>query len=137
MRKPKRLKRWSDPAISPDGKHLWVQIEAEDGETADLEIPFEEIGDHVQFLVSVANFIGEHREEQDEPPVPMTRQEYSPIPVVGVGVALGRTPNETILHVQLAGFSLGFALDSSKVAEFGRGLAQSAQLLSAGQGKAQ
>jgi hypothetical protein len=63
--------------------------------------------------------VTEHLREIDKPQIQPTLRPYAPIPAVCVGFAHGRSPNETILHVQLSGFALGFALESSKVAELG------------------
>ena len=60
------------------------------------------------------------------------RQAIAVIPIEGLGFSPGRSPDETILMVRVAGQMLGLSLDSNKVAEFGRGLARTAEMLSAG-----
>ena len=48
----KQLARLLNPAISGDGKALWLTIGTSDGDTADLAIQLNEIGHVVQFLIS-------------------------------------------------------------------------------------
>jgi hypothetical protein len=137
QRTPKRVERWADPAISPDRKSLWIRVEMEDGDSDDLEIPLQQIGDTVSFFVSVANHIVTELEDEVELPSQTASPDWAPIPVVGVGLGIGRGPEETILFVRLAGFELAFSLDGSKVAALGNDFARNAQMLSAGAGKPQ
>jgi hypothetical protein len=133
---PMRVDRWSDPAVSPDRKNLWVKIASENGGSADIEIPLTQIGDAVCFLASVANQIVSEMQDQVEIP-PQMATHWAPIPVVGAGLGLGRRPRETILTIRLAGFELAFSLDDSKVAELGSDFARIRQMLSAGRGNPQ
>ncbi len=123
MRSPKRFLRFSNAAASHDGKHFAVYVETDDDTVLDLEIPIEEMGDIVQFLVDVANHVdADARHEQ---------RQYSPIPIRGLGLATGRTPDETLLIIRLAGFELAFQLDSKHVAELGEDFGRMANTLSA------
>ena len=131
MRAPRKLLSLANPELSPDETEVWLELEVEGGDRADLGIQIADIGDYVSYLIYISDFVAQHRSKSDEPPAIMSRQEWSPISVTGLGFAPGRTPDETILHVQFSGFSLGLALDSSKIAELGRGFAQMASLLSA------
>ncbi len=137
MRSPSRLATWSDPALSPDGKNLWVRAETEDGRSLDLEMPLDQIGDFVSFFTSVANFLVRQRADQDGEPLRTATADWAPIPVVGVGLGAGGSPDKTILFVRLAGFELAFSLDSDKVSEVGRDFARMAHTLSSGDGKPQ
>ena len=131
MREPRKLIRWVNPALSPDEKEVWVEIEVEGNERADLAVPISEIGDTVAFFASLADYVAKHREENEDDPINLGPQEYVPIEVVGLGLVTGRNQDETILLVRLAGFSIGLSLSSSKVAQIGRDFAQMAELLSA------
>jgi len=129
MRTPKRVRAWKNPEISPDDSCLWAEIETDDGETADLEIPLSDIGQHVAFLVSSASFA--NADESDE----AVKKDSRPIAVIsveGLGFSTGTSPNEAILMVRFAGQALGLSLNSNKLAEFGKDLARTAELISAG-----
>ena len=137
MRSPRRLAAWSDPALSPDGKNLWVRAETEDGAAFDLEMPLGQIGDLVSFFTSVANFLVRNRADQYGEQLRTSSAHWARIPVVGLGLGLGGSPDETMLIVRLAGFELAFSLDSGKVSQLGRDFAQMAHTLSSGGGKPQ
>jgi len=129
IRNPHRLITLTNPTISHDGKHVAIEIHAENTDPLDIEIPLTEISTVVEFLVGISRYV-----QQDTPP-PSTKTpenlDVSPIQVNGLGFAVGQTPDEILLIVRLCGFDLAFALDSSKVAQFGTDFARTALALSA------
>ena len=118
-RKPRRLKRWADPVISPDRKSLWVRIETESGLSGDIDIPLSEIGGMVAFLASIANYPVSEPGDLNALLSPPASQAPAPIPILGARLTAGRDASEKILTLQLAGFDLAFSLDGEKAAEFG------------------
>lgn len=121
MRKPKRFTGISNPELSHDGENLAVIIEAAD-DSLDVEIPFNELGAIIEFLVAAANYDTQ----------PGTRPAaYSPIPIQGLGLAHGATPDQTLLVLRLGATDLAFSLDNTKLAELGAGLSQKLLALSA------
>jgi hypothetical protein len=133
----RRMIRWSEPHISPDHKDLWMRLEME-GQNVDFSLPIAELGDTVQFLVTCAEAAVTESEETPEPPLTKTQsQEWAPIQMRGIGFAPGRTPEETLLVVKLAGFQLAFSVASSDLAGLADGLGQTARTLSAGHGQPQ
>jgi hypothetical protein len=134
-RNPKQLLRMEDAIVSPDGKSLWVKI-ITDGQTLDVAIPFDELGDTVQFLVTCAAFVISHSDQADNPtPTGMQKNHWAPIPTRGVGLGLGRTPDESILMVQLACCQLAFPVPGSDLARLADDFSRTARTLSAGHGK--
>lgn len=121
MRNPKRFITFSEPVILHGGKSFAVVVETEEGERLDLEIPLNEIGAIVEFMTSVSAF-ARNIPRQGE-------QTWSPIPVQGIGFAAGRTPDETLLVVRLAGCDLAFSMESKKVADLGSEFFRIAQTL--------
>src|ERR1700723_1562389 len=90
-RKPRRLKRWADPVISPDRKSLWVRIETESGLSGDIDIPLTQIGGMVAFMASIANYPVGGQADPDAPlRLSAASQEPAPIPIVGARLAVGR-----------------------------------------------
>lgn len=137
MREPKQLLRLADPMISPDGLSLWVRAETATGESLDLAIPFSELGDTVQFLVTCANFALSHSNQADEQTTTtgMQKHEWAPIPARGFGLGTGRSPDESILMVQLSCCQLAFPVPGSDLVRLADDFARTARTLSAGQGK--
>jgi len=134
-RNPKRLLRLEDATVSPDGESLWVKIVG-DGETLDVAIPFSELGDTVQFLVHCADFVISNSNHADEPTSPgMQKSEWAPVPIRGIGLGTGRTPDESMLMVQLACCQLAFPVSGGDLVRLAHDFARSARTLSAGQGK--
>lgn len=123
MRNPHRLIRLANPIASYDGKHFAVEIETENAEPLDVEIPLTEVGTIVEFLVNVANHI--------DPSGKPDKIDLSPIQIRALNFADGRTSDETLLIVRLGGFDLAFALDNNQIAAFGLDFAHIAQALSA------
>ena len=123
MRNPPRFTALSAPELSRDGKHFAVVVETDTGENLDLEIPLDEVGAIVEFLISVANH-AEFAPHQGQ-------QSLSPIPIQGLGFAAGNSPEETLLVVRLVGCDLAFSLASSKVAALGNEFSRIAQALAA------
>lgn len=135
-RTPRPFKNLSDPAVSADGRDLLVQINATSGESLDLAIPFAEIGEVVHFLAASTQyaidgaFVSDGQQKVD----PM-KVASSPIPMRGIGLAPGRSPEETILVVRLNCCDLAFPMRSSELASLGNDFSRIAQTLSAGRGK--
>ncbi len=124
MSQSKRFIRFSDnPVASPNGRHLSVGIETEDGETLNLEIPLSELGAIVSFLVSAAAYIN--------PDATLPESPWEPIPTRGMGFAAGRSPAETLLFVNFGSFALPFSLDSNELRRMERDFVRIARTLSA------
>lgn len=136
MRDPKQLARLADPVVSTDGASLWVRAETTTGESLDLAIPFSELGDTVQFLVGCAEFVVQHSNQADEPvPLGLQKHDWAPIPTRGIGLGSGRSPDETILMVQLACCQLAFPIPSIDLVRLADDFARTARTLSTGRGK--
>jgi hypothetical protein len=122
MRKPKKLSKFSDFSASHDGKSLAMLITTIDGgDSLDLEIPFDQIGDLIEVLVSSANHVGASiAPAKQVVQLEDNKFDTSPIPVSRIGLAHGATPDKSLLVVRMAGFDLGFSL----TAELAIGLAR-------------
>jgi hypothetical protein len=135
-RNPKQMLQLADARVSPDGKSLWVRVETVSLESLDLAIPFAELGDTVQFLVSCANFVVQHSDQADEPaPVGMQRHHWAPIPIRGIGLGTGRSPDESMLMVQLACCQFAFPVSGDDLLRLANDFTRTAHTLSAGKGK--
>ena len=119
-RKPHRFIGFTNPEMAADGRSIAILAQTESGKTLDLEIPFKEIGSIIDFLVLCASSATEPVNGSDS---------YSPIPIHGLGLATGRTADETLLVVRLAGCELAFSLASKQIAALGHDFAQIAQVL--------
>jgi len=134
-RKPHRLTHIADPAFFADRQSVAIKIIATGG-TFDLEIPAEEIGTVVQFLVGLADHVGTLAADDGVDVTPQAKT-FSPIKIRGLGFATGATPAETLLVVRLAGFDLAFSLDNNNLTELSNDFARTAQTLSANPAKPQ
>lgn len=121
MKKPNKFVTLKNPIMSHDGSTFAVTV-ATDGGDFDLSIPCSEIGAIIEFLAKAANY----GTPQGKPP-----EALSPIPVQGLALAHGATPDQTLLIVRLAATDLAFALDSSKVAALDSEFSRILQALSA------
>ena len=135
-RTPKKLLRFDDAIISPDGTNLWVKIETMSGDNLDLAIPFTELGDTVQFLVSCADFAVEDSDQADNSRARrMQSSEWAPIPSRGIGLGAGCSPDESMLVIQLSCCQLAFPVAGSDLVRLADDFARVARTLSAGKGK--
>jgi len=131
----KQLARLLNPAISGDGKALWLTIGTSDGDTADLAIQLNEIGHVVQFLISASNFAASLREETSEAKPAGPTANLAPIPVKGMGFSPGRSPSETHLVVGFEGFHLALEIPNSELVKLASDFARIAATLSASTSK--
>jgi hypothetical protein len=131
-----RIKAWSSPFLSADRKSLWIKADTDDGDSAEIDLPF----DLVAQLVFAAALAGQTAsKEADEDPndrPDYSGEEWDAIPVRGLALSFGRNPAETALVVDLFRTRLAFALDSKKLAEVGASFARTAATLSADPSKA-
>jgi hypothetical protein len=134
-RNPEKLKRFADPMVSTDGQAIWIKVETA-SRTLDIAIPLGEIGDAVQFLVGCADFVVTHSDHPaDEAPPRLETMEWAPIPARGMGLGAGRSPDETMLVIQLACCQLAFPIAGDDLRRLADDFARSARTLSAGHGR--
>jgi hypothetical protein len=122
-----RLLRLSNAEWRDGGDIVAFRIERRDGRQLDLSCPLLEIGDIFSFLATAAEMAAAEAGKE----FPSSQPYFAPIPVRGLGFAVGRSPDETLIVVNLAGFALAFSAPNSALAQFGRGLGRTAQTLSA------
>jgi len=135
-RTPQQLRSLSDAMPSPDGKSLYVRVNTMAGGGVDLAIPLAELGDTVQFLVSCAEFVVEQSGHAGSSAAAgMQKNEWAPISIRGIGLGGGRSPDESILMVQLACCQLAFSIAGSDLERLTDDFALNARTLSAGRGK--
>ena len=127
---------FADPVIGKDGaQSLWLKLET-DSRTLNLAIPFAEIGDAIQFLAGCSEFAVSNSDHADDAiPPRLEKQEWAPIPARGFGLGAGRTPDETILMIQLSCCQLAFPIPGKDLIWLADDFARTAQTLSAGLGK--
>lgn len=127
----RRLIRWENPRVSDDGRFIEITAVLA-GENVSMAIPVAEIGDMVALFASLSDFVVSHAVPAPDGSPPRTSSEtWEPVAVRGVGMAQGRTPDETLLVAFLSGFELAFSLDSTKLTELGHDLSRALLLSSA------
>jgi hypothetical protein len=135
-RTPGQLQSLSDAMISPDGKSLWVHVNTVASRSLDIAIPFAELGDTVQFLVSCAEVGIDHSDQADaSEPTGMQMHESAPIEARGIALAAGRAPDESLLVVKLACCRLAFPIAGGDLLRLADDFVRTARTLSAGRGK--
>src|SRR5689334_6622832 len=97
-RKPHRLTHIADPVFFGDRHAVAMKIIATDA-TLDLELPADEIGTVVQFLVGLADHVGTLAADDGLDVTPQAKS-FSPIKIRGLGFATGATSAETLLVVR-------------------------------------
>ena len=122
-----RLLRLSNAEWRDGGETVAFRIERQDGRQLNLSCPLAEVGDIFSFLANAARVAAAERDTEFQSSQPY----FAPIPISGLGFATGRTPDETLIVVNLAGFALAFSAPNNTLAEFGRGLGRTAETLSA------
>jgi hypothetical protein len=120
MRSPQHLIRLRDAELAHDGKHLAVVVETE-ATALDVAFSRDQLIETIEALLAMSSALSANS-------APRT---LNPIPVQGLGLAAGRSPEETLLVVRLAGVDLSFQLASSAVAALGHEFSQMAMALSA------
>jgi hypothetical protein len=123
-----RLRWLSNAEVRDQGTAIALTIERQDGHQLTVSCPLAEIGDIFSFLAQAARAAGEAKADRRS----LSEQVYfAPVPIEGFGFAAGRTPDETLLVTNIAGFGLALAVpNNALVAEFGRDLARTAATLS-------
>lgn len=121
-----------DDAMSFDnGETVAFTVKTVTGKQLRINCTLPELGDIFQYLALLAKEAG----SQSNAPAPTFphgyRNDFSPIPALGVGFQAGENPSETILVVRLAGFDFGFAVPSSALAALADDIARIARTLSA------
>jgi hypothetical protein len=134
-RNPNRLLCLEEPQIAADGQSLWLKIVTE-ARALDIAIPFGELGDVVQLLVHCAAYALSHSDQAtDEKPSGMQQREWAPIQALGFGLGSGRTPDESILMVQLSCCQLAFPIAGNELLRLADDFSRMARTLSAGRSK--
>jgi hypothetical protein len=128
---PSEIRCLKDLRPSDDGKRIAFTIETTNGDTADLSCAVEELPEIMCFLVHGALHATERSGSQS--PTPTVGQEMvaEPIPARGIGLAAGRSAEETLVLLHLAGLDLVFGVPSSELARLAPDLARIATTLSA------
>lgn len=111
---PEIFKRLADARFHIDGKHLLVMLETSE-QTIPLEIPLEEIGDIIQFLVAV------HLQAPNKSAERIAR--HSPIPVLDAGAGIGPSQDDVLVQFDLAGHLLSFQIHRTQAEKLQRALA--------------
>lgn len=106
---PSRLVGFKNVELSNDGKLMAVTFLTETGPGVDLAIPLDALGDILHYLTNAAARITQGAVEAGLEIAPATIVP-EPIPVKKIGMAAGRTPDETLLTVMTAGYGLTFAI---------------------------
>jgi hypothetical protein len=109
---PFRLVGFKDAELSSDGKLMAVMFLTEPGPGFDVAIPLDALGDVVHYLTAAAAQLTEQAAAAGLQIAPATIAP-EPIPVRKIGMTPGRTPEETLLTVQTAGYGLTFAIPAA------------------------
>jgi hypothetical protein len=106
----KRVKQMTNGVATMDGGVVKFDVITMEDETIALQIPASDIGRVVAFLVGLAEHAAKNKPAAERPQSPPMQWEGSPIPVETIGVAPGKTAQETVLVFNLGDTSIGFAL---------------------------
>jgi hypothetical protein len=127
-----RLHRLSNAESRDHGTVIAFTVERRDGEQLTVSCPLAEIGDIFSFLAQAVRAAGAAGADMQSIEA---QQYFAPVPIDGLGFAVGRTPEETLIVANLAGFGLALAVTNTALAQFGRDLARTAATLSASASK--
>lgn len=106
---PSRLVGFKNVELSRDGKLMAVTLITEPGPGLDVAIPLDALGEVINYLTMTAARLTEQAAAAGLQIAPAT-VEPEPIPVRKIGMTAGRTPDETLVTVQTAGYGLTFAV---------------------------
>lgn len=106
---PSRLVGFKNVELSRDGKLMAVTLITEPGPGLDLAIPLDALGEVINYLTVTAARLTEQATAAGLEIAPASVAP-EPIPVRKIGMTAGRTPDETLLTVQTAGYGLTFAV---------------------------
>lgn len=133
---PLEFLRLSELRPSLDGKRIAFRIECRDGvsgdvQSADISCAVGELTDVIAYLAHGA--VAAAANLNSPPPRPAVSQTFdtNPLPAQGIGFGAGRSPDETLLLVHLAGFDLVFSVPSSALARVAPELSRMTTTLSA------
>ena len=95
-------------AVSPDGKHVMLEIEASTGDKMSVTLHGEELSKTIEFMIGLAQKTAAKTAPDFPEELPVL-----PIPVAGLGLAPGRSLTEAILAMKLGVLTLSFAVELS------------------------
>ena len=127
-RKPHRIARFEDFAMTGDAKMYAFKIVTTDGITLDVELPAEEIGTFVQYIVSQAGALGQ-RAFEDGASDDEVAADVAPIPIQGLGMSATDGVDNVLLLVRLFSFALAFQIPSTKLEWFAENIRNTANLV--------
>jgi hypothetical protein len=125
-RAPKQILSLSSAAASPDGTAISFTLETSDGPIP-LFFPSVDLGELLAFFGHAARAVGDMVDAPGPP-----KNDLVPIPASGMGFQAGRTPDTTLLVMNLSGFGLAFEVESSDLVGMADDLGQTLRTLSAG-----
>jgi hypothetical protein len=128
-RKPHRLARFEDFAMTGDGTKYAFKVITVDGLGLDLEIEASEIGTLVQYLVSQAGALGRQSILDGVERNPFA-DSLAPIPLEGIGMSTSTSPETMLLVVRLYTFELAFEIPSTKLEWFAQNIRNTGSLMS-------
>jgi hypothetical protein len=105
---PSRLVGFKNVELSGDGKLMGLTL-ITDGPELDVAIPLDALGEVINYLTATAARLTEQAAAAGLEIAPASIAP-EPIPVRKIGMAAGRTPDETLVTVQTAGYGLTFAV---------------------------
>ena len=116
--------------VSDDGQAIGMRFHRADGSKFDLWCEVGRLNDVFCLLGSLAKAAGEQR-GGELPLPPLTQNETTPIPAIGVGFQVGAGPDDIRLLIQLHGFDMAFQVPRSELAGLAAALSRTASTLSA------
>jgi hypothetical protein len=128
-RKPRRISRFEEFAMSDDGTMYAFKVVTNDGAMIDFEIQASEIGTLVQYIVSQAAALG-RRSILDGVERNPFEESLAPIPMEGIGMSASTSPETMLLVVRLYTFELAFEIPSTKLEWFAQNIRNTGTLMS-------
>ena len=120
----RQILKLSDPEPVADGAAIAFVMETPNG-SEKLAIATDSIGSLMQFFASLALHVHDDGSEG------LPKNDIIPIPMSGLGIREGATPDTSILLVHIGGYALGFETEKTQLAQSVERLAQTAKTLSA------